>query len=77
MRRYKAQLPQVQEFLDSIKPGDPIGAVIDVEKLKAWIRIPMADNENENYNVQIARDLVPSALYMICLLRRFKEFQTN
>lgn len=75
MRHYKAHLPQVAAFFETIQANDPVSAVVDLEKLKSWTKIQVADNEKNNHKVQIARELVPRAVYLICFLRRFKEFQ--
>lgn len=75
MRRYKAQVPQVKEFLDSIKLGDPIRAVIDIEKLKDYARLSVTDNETDSFKIKIALHELPFAIYTIYYLRSFKEFQ--
>jgi asparagine synthase (glutamine-hydrolysing) len=75
IRRYNAQLPLARKFLESIEPRDPVRSVIDVEKLKAWAGISVAIKEYGTYNEQIARDFLPQGIYLICFLRRFKEYR--
>jgi asparagine synthase (glutamine-hydrolysing) len=75
LRRYNSQLPQVKDFFEQIKLNDPIRDMIDIEKLKNLVNIPISDNEKDKYKEMIARDTVPEAVYLIAFLRRFKEFQ--
>lgn len=74
-RRYKEQLPEAKAFLHSIGPNDPVRRIVDVEKLKTWAAIPVADEEYGTFAEKAARDLVPEGIYLIHFLRRFPEFQ--
>ncbi|MET0394537.1 MAG: asparagine synthase-related protein [Chitinophagaceae bacterium] len=74
-RRYMEQLPEAKAFLNAIGPNDPVRKIVDVEKLKSWTNIPVADEEYGTFAEKAARDLVPEGIYLIHFLRRFPEFQ--
>lgn len=75
LRRYNARQKWVQDFLAEIKPSDPIRKIVDVEKLKNWARIKIADDEKDVFREQVARDFIPQGIYLIYFLRRFSEFR--
>lgn len=75
LRRYKAQLPQVRQYLKAIGEHDPIRKIINIDALIARTNIPLADNERNTFAEKTARDFVPAGIYLIQFLRRFKEFQ--
>jgi asparagine synthase (glutamine-hydrolysing) len=75
MRRYNAQVNQVRKFLDEIKNNDPVRTIIDIEKIKTYAMLPVADNETDTFKIQIAMHHLPKAIYTIHFLRQFKEFQ--
>lgn len=74
-RRFKAQMPDVLNFLNSISVNDPICRIVDVYKLKEWTKISLADDEAGTKSEQIALNLLPGAIYLIYFLRHFKEFK--
>lgn len=75
MRRYKAQLGRVQEFLAEITAADPINEIVDVEKLAAWAKMIPVDNERHTSLESIALHWLPQGVYLIYFLRQFSEFQ--
>jgi asparagine synthase (glutamine-hydrolysing) len=75
MRRYNAQLGQAREFFNNIKSNDPVRELIDVEKMKLYANLPVADNETDKFKQQQAMHNLPKAIYTICFLRQFKEFR--
>jgi len=75
LRRYNAQIGQAREFFNTIKNNDPVRELIDVEKMKIYANLPIADNETDKFKKQLALLHLPKAIYTICFLRQFKEFQ--
>lgn len=76
LRRYNAQRKQVYDFLQSIKPNDPVRAIVDIEGLNELASLPVDEDEAYTFAEIAARDLVPQGVYLIHFLRRFSEFQT-
>ena len=77
LRRYNSQVGQTKGFFDSIKSNDPVREVVDVEKMKLYANLPIADNETDKFKNQLAMLHIPKAIYTICFLRQFKEFSIN
>ena len=75
MRRYKKQIPFVLTFLEEIKSNDPIRTIIDISKLKYWLKIPVRDDERGTFAEKVALHLVPQTIYLIHFLRRFDNFK--
>jgi asparagine synthase (glutamine-hydrolysing) len=75
MRRYKKQLPFVLAFLEDIQSNDPIRTIIDIAKLKQWLKIPVRDDERGTFAEKVALHLVPQTIYLIHFLRRFDNFK--
>jgi asparagine synthase (glutamine-hydrolysing) len=75
LRRYNRQRKQVIEFLAEIKKSDPVREIVDVERIKEWILLPVEDAAKNTHAAKIARDYVPQAVYLIHFLRRFAEFR--
>ncbi|MGZ3874477.1 MAG: asparagine synthase-related protein [Mucilaginibacter sp.] len=75
LRRYNAQLSRAVEFLNGIAMNDPVRRLIDVEKMKGYARIAVAENETDPFKKQMAAHHLPKAIYTIRFLRQFKEFQ--
>jgi len=69
--RYNAQLAKAREFVAQIRPNDPVRSLVDVERLAKLITPHRSHADN-----QVARDLVPGSIYLICFLRQFAEFRT-
>lgn len=74
-RRFKAQMAEVQQFLNGISPNDPIRRIVDIEKVKKWTHISLKDNELGTQSAKIALNFLPGAIYLIFFLRHFKEFK--
>ncbi|MFM7022562.1 MAG: asparagine synthase-related protein [Flavobacteriales bacterium] len=74
-RRFKAQLSEVRDFLNSIKANDPVRRIVDIEKIKSWTDISLRDEEMGTPSARIALGSLPSAIYLIYFLRHFKEFK--
>ena len=77
MRRYKQQQPQVLAYLEDIRANDPVRTLIDVEKLKKWAKMPVAENEQRKDVITIAMHGLPDGIYLIHFLRRFSDFKVN
>lgn len=75
MRRFNRQIEGVRELLAEIKPSDPLRDVLDIEKIKYWANLPIADTERYTKTEKIARDQIPQAIYLIYFLRKFSEFR--
>jgi len=74
-RRYNQQKEQARAYLNAISPNDPIRKAINIEHIKTWLDVPVADNERGTFAERLSRDHVPQAIYLIQYLRRFKDFQ--
>lgn len=68
--RYNAQLGMAREFVQAIRPNDPIRAIVDVEGLGKLL-VPV----DAVAGPTAARDEVPVTLYLINFLRQFSEFR--
>jgi asparagine synthase (glutamine-hydrolysing) len=68
--RYNAQLGIAREFVQAIRPNDPIRAIVDVEGLEKLL-LPV----DAAVGPTAARDEVPVSLYLINFLRQFPEFR--
>ncbi len=73
-RRYNQQLNLMYTFIDDIPPEDEVRKVVDFVKLKSWLDVKINDNEIRPVEQNIALFLVPSAIFLIQFLRRFKSF---
>jgi asparagine synthase (glutamine-hydrolysing) len=68
--RYNAQLGIAREFVQTIRPNDPIRTIVDVEGLRKLL-VPV----DAGAGPTAARDEVPVTLYLINFLRQFSEFR--
>jgi hypothetical protein len=75
MRRYNRQVAEAVRLLEQVGWGDPVRAVIDVEKVLSYARAITADDEPDALKVQDAMQRVPLAIYTIAFLRQFAEFR--
>lgn len=75
MRRFNSQIQFVRDLLSDIKQNDPIREILDIERIKKWADLPIADSERYTTNEKIARDQIPQAVYLIFFLRQFSEFR--
>ena len=74
-RRYNRQLPWVRTFLASIRPNDPIRAVIDIDKLKRLTQHEMVNNWGLNSADFASLIWVPFGIYTITFLRQFSDYR--
>lgn len=75
VRRFNSQIGMVREFLADIKSNDPLREILDIEKLKKWANLPIANSERYTNNERIARDYLPQAIYLIYFLRKFSDYR--
>ncbi len=68
--RYNAQLGMAREFVQAIRPNDPIREIVDVEGVERLLA-PV----DAAAGPTAARDEVPVTLYLINFLRQFSEFR--
>ena len=68
--RYNAQLGMAREFVQAIRPNDPVRTVVDVEGLGKLL-VPV----DPAVGPTVARDEIPVTLYLINFLRQFAEFR--
>jgi asparagine synthase (glutamine-hydrolysing) len=68
--RYNAQLGMAREFVQAIRPNDPVRTVVDVEGLGKLL-VPV----DPAVGPTAARDEIPVTLYLINFLRQFAEFR--
>ena len=68
--RYNRQLPIAREFVNSIRAGDPVRTIVDVDQLsKLMVEVNAAKSSWE------ALIRIPATIYLIGFLRQFPEFQ--
>ncbi|HKX31070.1 MAG TPA: asparagine synthase-related protein [Blastocatellia bacterium] len=65
-RRYAAQRAQARRILAEIAPGDPVRAIVDVERLRRLV---------ERATPEEALHVVPSGIYLLFFLRQFSDFR--
>jgi asparagine synthase (glutamine-hydrolysing) len=75
IRRYNREKGEVLAYLEDIRSNDPIHTIMDIEKLKRWVQLPVDDNEPRGKNYDIALNWVPQNIYLIHFLRRFSAFK--
>ena len=74
-RRYNQQKEQARAYLNAISQNDPVRKIINIEHIKTWLDVPVADNERGTFAERLSRDHVPQAIFLIQYLKRFKEFK--
>ncbi len=74
-RKYNTQTGRAKTFLSEIPENDPVRKVVDIEKLKQWLEIPVSNTEKDKNTANIALHYLPQGIYLINFLRRFSEFQ--
>ncbi|HKX31392.1 MAG TPA: asparagine synthase-related protein [Blastocatellia bacterium] len=65
-QRYEAQRAQARAILAEISPGDPVRAIVDVERLRRLV---------DHATPREAMHVVPSGIYLLFFLRQFSDFR--
>ncbi|NNE66493.1 MAG: hypothetical protein HKN33_07990 [Pyrinomonadaceae bacterium] len=74
LRRYYSQIGDVKIKLEGIKPKDPIRELLDIEKIKAWVKDTIDNPRPGTSNDDAIFRTIPQAIFLIHFLRRFAEF---
>jgi len=72
--RYNRQRPLIEKQLSAISKGDPVRAIVGVDKLLAMSRHNMSTNRCSTPKDFQAMHMVPRGVYLIAFLRQFPEF---
>jgi asparagine synthase (glutamine-hydrolysing) len=69
-RRYRAQLGKARDFVGAIRPNNPVGSVVDLDRLRYLL-----DNPDTPQARRLQLVIIPATIYLICFLQQFAEFR--
>ena len=73
--RYNRQKSIARNFIQAIKPNDPVREVVNVDNLEQLIQSDMVGSYGNTLANSAGLHLVPSGIYLITFLRQFSEFR--